>query len=95
MSVGDYKAVIEELRVEFDKLEAGASARLHALLDRLTGHVPAVEAEVKADAEQVAHDAETAAAPVVAEAEQDAGHVAGEVAADVTAAVETSAGAKP
>jgi hypothetical protein len=56
MSVGDYKSLIEEMRVEFDKLEAGISTRLHALLDRLTGHVPAIEAEAKADAEHVAGD---------------------------------------
>ena len=38
------------------------------------------EIEVKADAEQVVHDAETAAAPLVAEAEQDVKQVAGDAA---------------
>lgn len=56
-----------------------------AWFDKLRGHLPEVEAEVKADAEQVAHDAETAAAPVVAEAEHDAEKVAEHAVADVTA----------
>lgn len=69
-----FKDLIEELRAEFDKLEHGVS----------TGHVR----EAKADAEQVAHDAETAAAPVVAEAEHDAEHLAGEAATDVAHSAE-------
>jgi hypothetical protein len=34
----DYKDLIEEIRAEFDQLEAGAATRLHALLDQLVGH---------------------------------------------------------
>lgn len=82
----DYKDLLEEIRAELNKLEAGASARLHGLLDQLTAHVGPVEAEVKTDAETVAHDA----APVVDEAVKDAEHVAGEVAAEIPAAVETA-----
>lgn len=52
--------------------------------NELTGRLPKVEAEVKADAERVVHDAETAAVPVVAEAEHDAVKIAeGVVAAEV------------
>lgn len=58
---------------------------LKAWMEKLTGHVPAVEAEVKTDAETVAHDAVAAEKPVVTEAVHDATVVAETAVADVTA----------
>lgn len=52
--------------------------------DEFTGAVPAVEAEVKADAEQVAHDAVAAEAPVAQEAMQDVAAVADTAVSGVT-----------
>lgn len=59
---------------------------LKAWMEKLTGHVPAVEAEVKADAETVTHDAVKAEAPVVTEAVHDATAVAETAVADVAGA---------
>lgn len=63
------------------------AAEFRTWFDELTGRLPAVEAEVKADAEQVAHDAVAVEAPVVNEAVQDVAAI-GEtaVAGDVTSA---------
>lgn len=88
--MGGFKDLIAEIRTEFDKLEAGAATRLHGLLDRLIGDGATLETEAKADAEQVAHDAEAAAAPVVTEAAQDAENVAKDAATDVEQAATTN-----
>lgn len=88
--MSDMKNLLDEIRAEFDKLETGVSTRLHALLDRVLGDAPALEAEVKSDAETVAHDAEAAAALVATETVADVEHVAAEVAAEVPAAVESA-----
>jgi hypothetical protein len=66
--MGGFKDLIAEIRTEFDKLEAGTSARLHGLFDRLIGDAPALEVEVKADVEQVAKDAVADVATAATEA---------------------------
>lgn len=68
------KTALDEIKTIADELEAEGhklGATLKAWVQKLTGAVPAVEAEVKMDAEQVAHDAVAAEAPVVNEAVQD------------------------
>lgn len=64
--VDELHALLGELEADGHKLAASIKARFEELLTI-----------VKGDAEQVGHDAETAAAPVVAEAEQDAGQLTG------------------
>jgi len=64
------------LIVQLEEKEHELAAAFRDWFNRLTGAVPAVEAEVKADAEQVAHDAVVAEAPVAAEAVQDVAAVA-------------------
>lgn len=79
----EFHALVAHLEEEEHRL----AERFRALFDKLNGDLPAVETEVKADAETVAHDAEVAAAPVEAEVAKDAEHVASEVAADVATVV--------
>lgn len=84
--MSNIKNLIAEIHAEINKLESGAADRLRGLFDKLTGHLPQVEAEVKTDAEKVAHDAVAAEKPVEAEAVHDAEKVAGDTAAAVTEA---------
>lgn len=60
------------------------AAPFRAWFDEFTGRLPKVEAEVKADAEQVAHDAVAAEAPVAQEAMQDVAAVADTAVSGVT-----------
>lgn len=62
------------------------SAKVHALIADLKGDESSLQQEAETDATQVAHDAEAAAAPVVAETEHDAETVAEQAAADVAKA---------
>lgn len=78
-ALDEIKTIVGELEAEGHKL----AAPLKAWVEKLTGAVPAVEAEVKADAEQVAKDAVAAEAPVEAEAVKDAEKVAEHVVTDV------------
>lgn len=87
------KAALDEIKQIADELEAEGhklGATLKTWVEKLTGHLPQVEAEVKADAEQVAHDAVTAEAPVVNEAVQDVAAVA-----ETAAAGDTTPPVKP
>lgn len=73
------KAALDEIKTIADELEAEGhklAATLKAWVEKLTGNLPAAEAEVKTDAETVAKDAVTAEAPVVNEAVQDVAAVA-------------------
>lgn len=84
------KAALDEIKTIADELEAEGhklGSALKAWVEKLTGHLPAVEAEVKVDAEQVAKDAVAAEAPVEAEAVHDAEKVAAKAVAAVTEAV--------
>jgi hypothetical protein len=90
-------AILDELHAIKVKAEAAGDTvadDIKALFHKLTGGAPAIEAEVKADAVKVEHDAlaaaetvatdaEHAAAPVVAEAVTAAETVGAEVVADV------------
>jgi len=85
-------SAMKSLQVEGHALIAQLEEKEHELaaafrnwFNRLTGAVPAVEAEVKADAEQVAHDAVAAEEPVAAEAMQDVAAVADHAGEAVTA----------
>lgn len=72
--MGAMKAEIDEIKKIVGELEAEGhklAAPLKARLDKLFGEMPVVEAEVKADAEKVEHDAVAAEKPVVNEAVQD------------------------
>lgn len=89
-----YTAAEERLHALIVQLEESGhvlAGEIRKEFNLLHGRAAVVEAEVKADAEQVAHDAEAAAAPVVTEAERDAQTVAGEVTQDATAAVAEAA----
>lgn len=61
------------------------AAPFRAWFDEFTGRLPAVEAEVKTDAEKVAHDAVAVEAPVVNEAVQDVAAVADHAVTGATA----------
>lgn len=77
--MGMAKDVLAELHTIWGELKAEGhkeADRVHAVYERLHALLPGVEAEVKADAEQVAHDAVAAEAPVVNEAVQDVAAVA-------------------
>lgn len=67
-----FHAVVDELHTLLGELEADG----HKLAASIKARFEELLTIVKGDAEQVAQDAETAAAPVVAEAEQDAEQVA-------------------
>ncbi len=88
------QAVEADLRKIWAELEAeghAAAARVKSVIDRLKGDVPALEAEVKTDAADVAKTAETQGlVPAEHEAAADAGHVGGEIAHDVQTAVADS-----
>jgi hypothetical protein len=60
---------------------------VHALEAHLHGDAADLEKTAVRDGEQLAHDAETAAAPVVTEAEHDAEGLAAEAASDAAATV--------
>jgi len=74
------------LIAQLEEKEHELAAAFRDWFNRLTGAVPAVEAEVKADAEQVAKDAVAAEAPVAAEAMQDVAAVADHAVTGVTVA---------
>jgi hypothetical protein len=83
------KAALAEIKQIADELEAEGhklASTLKAWVEKLTGNLPAAEAEVKTDAEQVAKDAVAAEAPVVAEAMQDVAAVADHAAQSATEA---------
>jgi len=67
----DLEAKGHALIAQLEEKQHELAAEFRAWFNDLTGHLPAVEAEVKADAEQVAHDAVAAEAPVVNESVQD------------------------
>jgi hypothetical protein len=71
---GEFENLIMRLEGEGHAL----AARFRALHDKLIEAAPKVEAEADADAKTIAHDADAAAAPVVAETVHDAKTVAGE-----------------
>lgn len=82
-----YTAAEERLHALIVQLEEKGEAlagEIRKAFDELRAHVPAVEAEVKADAARVAHDAVTAEAPVVNEAVQDVAAVADHAATATT-----------
>lgn len=88
--MGMAKDILAEIHAVWGELKAEGhkeADRVHAVYEHLHDLLPGVEAEVKADAAQVAHDAEAAAAPIVAETEHDAQTIAGEVTQGATAAV--------
>ena len=72
----DLEAKGHALIVQLEEKGHELAGEFRAWFDEFTGRIPALEAEVKADAGQVAHDAEVAAAPVVAEVERDVKQVA-------------------
>jgi len=89
--MGIVKSALDEIKTVADELEAEGhklAATLKVWLEKLAAHLPEAEAEaeVKADAEQVARDAVAAEVPVVNEAVQDVAAI-GETAVvgDVTA----------
>lgn len=81
--------IVGAIKDAYDKLEAKGDAliaqleekghelagELRAWFEAFTGRLPAIEAEAKADAEQVVKDVETAAAPAVAEVKTDVKHL--------------------
>ena len=71
-------ALIAHLEARGHELGHELTTEFWAWFDEITGKLQVIEAKAKGDAEQVAHDAETAATPVVAEAKQDAEQVAKE-----------------
>lgn len=84
----DYKEAVDEVRRIKEKLLAEGHAEAAKLVEAyhvLFGDAAKVEAEVKADAETVAHDAVAAEAPVVNEAVQDVAAVADHAATGTTA----------
>lgn len=85
--MGMAKDVLAEVHAVWGTLKAEGhkeADRLHAAYEHLHDLLPGVEAEVKADAEQVAHDAVAAEAPVVNEAVQNVAAVADHAVTDVT-----------
>lgn len=80
--------LLHEAAVKLSGIGHAAGDKVHALVAELRGQETALQHEAVADGEQLAHDAEHAAAPVVAEAEADAAKLEGEaataVAKDVT-----------
>ena len=87
--MGAAKDVLAEIHAIWGQLKTEGhkeADRLHAAYKHLHDLLPGVEAEVKADAEQVAHDAIAAEAPVANEAVQDAAAVADHAVTGVTAA---------
>ena len=83
MIVGAIKAAyaaaeerLHSLIVQLEESGHELADEFRKVFDQLHGRVPAVEAEAKADAEQVAHDAVAAEAPVVNEAVQDVAAIA-------------------
>ncbi len=64
------------LITRLEDTEHELAAAFRAWFGRLTGRLPALETEAATDAEHVVRDAETAAAPPVAEAVHDSEHVA-------------------
>jgi vacuolar-type H+-ATPase subunit D/Vma8 len=64
------------LITQLEEKEHELAGEFRSWFNELTGHLPAVEAEVKSDAQQVAHDAVAAEAPVAAKAMQDVAAVA-------------------
>lgn len=85
------KTALVELEAKGHALIAQLEEKSHELAtefrtwyDQFTGHLPKVEAEVKTDAEQVAHDAVAAEAPVATEAVQAVAAVADHAVTGVT-----------
>lgn len=77
--MGAMKDIEAEAHAIWSELEAAGhslAGRARSLWERLRNVAVATEAEAKADAKQVLHDAEDVAKPVVAEAEQDVKQVA-------------------
>ncbi|NUQ98357.1 MAG: hypothetical protein HOY79_17995 [Streptomyces sp.] len=72
----DLEAEGHALIAQLEEKEHELAAAFRSWFDKLTGHLPAVETEVKSDTEQVAHDAVAAEAPVVNEAMQDVAAIA-------------------
>jgi len=86
--MGAAKDVLAEIHAIWGQLKTEGhkeADRLHAAYKHLHDLLPGVEAEVKADAEQVAHDAVVAEAPVANEAMQDVAAVADHAGEAVTA----------
>ena len=61
--MGAMKDLIQQIHDEIDKLESGAADRLRALINKLTGHVPEIEADAENLAAEAVKDVEQAAAP--------------------------------
>lgn len=76
-------ALIAHLEEKGHELGHELTTEFWAWFDEIAGKLREIEAKAKGDAEQVAHDAEDAAAPVVAEAEHDAEQVAEHAAGDL------------
>lgn len=92
IAVGAVKNVFHDLEtkghaliVQLEEKEHELAGAFRSWFDELTGKLPEVEAEVKVDAEQVAHDAVAAEAPVVNEAVQDVAAVADTAASGASA----------
>lgn len=90
-AVSAMKNALHDLENKGDALIAQLEEKEHELagefrtwFNEFTGKLPAVEAEVKADADQVAKDAVAAEAPVVNEAVQDVAAVADTAATGAT-----------
>jgi len=87
------KPVLDELRTILGKAESAGdtvAGDVKALYRKLVGNVPALEAEVKADAEQVVKTAETqGVVPAEHEAEADAVKIGAHVARDAADAART------
>lgn len=91
-AVGAVKNAFHDLETKGHALIAQLEEKEHELadafrswFDELTGKLPAVESEVKDDAEQVAKDAVATEAPVAQEAMQDVAAVADHVVTRATA----------
>lgn len=85
--MGMAKDVLAELHAVWGELKAEGhkeADRIHAVYERLHALLPGVEAEVKADAKQVEHDAVAAEEPVAQEAMQDVAAVADTAASGAT-----------
>lgn len=80
----DLEAKGHALIAQLEEKDHVLAADFRNWFGKLTGHLPAVEAEVKADAEKVAHDAVEAEKPVANETMQDVAAVTSDAVAGVT-----------
>jgi hypothetical protein len=85
-------ALIAHLEERGHELGHELTAEFWAWFDEITGKLQAIEAKAKADAEQVAHGGETAAALVAAEVERDAEQAAKDAAQAVIPSQRTPSG---